>query len=214
MGAVDENGNMIAADRLLALLARDMLSRHPGAAVVADVLSSQVLFDEVAKAGGVPVMWASGHSLVKSKMAEIGALLGGEMSGHIFLAEDYYGFDDAFLAAGRLLNLIARSGQALSELNVSMPTLYSTPEYRPLCPDEMKEAVIAGVAKALEGKGEIVSVDGVRVRFERGWGLLRASNTEPVLSLRFEGETEDDAVQYRHIFANALRQFPQLQPLD
>ena len=214
MGAVDEKGNMIAADRLLALLARDMLSRNPGAAVVADVLSSQVLFDEVAKAGGVPVMWASGHSLVKAKMVEIGALLGGEMSGHIFLAEDYYGFDDAYLAAGRLLNLVSNSGQTLSELNASMPTLYSTPEYRPHCPDEMKAEVIAGVAKILEGKGEIVSVDGVRVRFERGWGLLRASNTEPVLSLRFEGETEADAIQYRDLFANALRQFPQVQPIN
>jgi phosphomannomutase/phosphoglucomutase len=214
MGAVDENGNMIAADRLLALLARDMLSRNLGAAVVADVLSSQVLFDEVAKAGGVPVMWSSGHSLVKAKMVEIGALLGGEMSGHIFLAEDYYGFDDAYLAAGRLLNLVSNSGQTLSELNAIMPTLYSTPEYRPHCPDEMKAEVIAGVAKTLEGQGEIVSVDGVRVRFEKGWGLLRASNTEPVLSLRFEGETEADAVQYRELFASALRQFPQVQSID
>ncbi|MBZ0297667.1 MAG: phosphomannomutase/phosphoglucomutase, partial [Anaerolineae bacterium] len=124
MGAVDENGQMIAADRLLALLARDMLKRQPGAAVVADVLSSQVLFDEVAKAGGQPVMWASGHSLVKSKMREIGALLGGEMSGHIFLGEDYYGFDDAFMAAGRLLQLLAVSDQTLSQLNASIPTLY------------------------------------------------------------------------------------------
>jgi phosphomannomutase/phosphoglucomutase len=213
MGAVDENGKPIAADRLLALLARDMLSRLPGSSVVADVLSSQVLFDEVAKAGGVPVMWASGHSLVKAKMADIGALLGGEMSGHIFLAENYYGFDDAYLAAGRLLSLVAENDQTLSALNASMPTLYSTPEYRPHCPDELKAEVITGVAKALEGQGEIVSVDGVRVRFERGWGLLRASNTEPVLSLRFEGETEDDAIQYRQIFASTLRHFPQVQAI-
>jgi phosphomannomutase / phosphoglucomutase len=177
------------------------------------VLSSQVLFDEVARAGGVPVMWASGHSLVKAKMTEIGALLGGEMSGHIFLAEDYYGFDDAFLAAGRLLNIIADSGQTISQLNAGLPTLYSTPEYRPHCPDELKAEVIAGVGKALEGKGEIVDVDGVRVRFERGWGLLRASNTEPVLSLRFEGETEADALAYRDLFANALRQYPQVEPI-
>jgi phosphomannomutase/phosphoglucomutase len=159
-------------------------------------------------------MWASGHSLVKAKMVEIGALLGGEMSGHIFLAEDYYGFDDAYLAAGRLLNLVSNSGQTLSELNASMPTLCSTPEYRPHCPDDLKEEVIAGVAKKLEGQGEIVSVDGVRVRFERGWGLLRASNTEPVLSLRFEGETEADAMQYRDLFASALKQYPQVQPID
>jgi phosphomannomutase/phosphoglucomutase len=214
MGAVDEQGNLIAADRLLALLARDMLARHPGAVVVADVLSSQVLFDEVEKAGGVPVMWASGHSLVKAKMVELGALLGGEMSGHIFLAEDYYGFDDAYLAAGRLLSLIAEAGQTLSRLNATMPTLHSTPEYRPHCPDEFKNEVIAAVAKALEGQGQIVSVDGVRVRFERGWGIVRASNTEPVLSLRFEGETEADAAEYRDLFAGALQQFPQVEPIS
>lgn len=214
MGAVDELGRMIAADRLLALLARDMLSRQPGASVVADVLSSQVLFDEVAKAGGVPVVWASGHSLVKAKMVELGALLGGEMSGHLFLAEDYYAFDDAFLAAGRLLNLIAASRQTLSQLNASMPTLYSTREYRPHCPDDLKQTVIDGVGQALAGKGEIITVDGIRVQFERGWGLLRASNTEPVLSLRFEGETEADAVAYRQLFADALRQFSQVEPIE
>ena len=214
MGAVDERGAMIAADRLLALLARDMLARRPGAAVVADVLSSQVLFDVVAQAGGQPVMWASGHSLVKSKMREIGALLGGEMSGHIFLAEDYFGFDDAFLAAGRLLQLIASAGQPLSALDASLPRLFSTPEYRPRCPDADKDDVIAGVRAALAGQGEIVDVDGVRVRFASGWGLLRASNTEPVLSLRFEGATEADALAYRDLFAQALRAFPQVGALD
>ena len=213
MGAVDERGEMIAADRLLALLARDMLARHPGAAVVADVLSSQVLFDAVARAGGQPVMWASGHSLVKSKMREIGALLGGEMSGHIFLAEDYYGFDDAFLAAGRLLQLIAAADQPLSALDASLSRLYGTPEYRPRCPDADKDDVIAGVRAALDGQGEIVDVDGLRVRFANGWGLLRASNTEPVLSLRFEGVTEADALAYRDLFAQALRAFPQVGAL-
>lgn len=214
MGAVDERGQMIAADRLLALLARDMLARRPGAAVVADVLTSQVLFDVVAQAGGQPVMWASGHSLVKSKMREIGALLGGEMSGHIFLAEDYFGFDDAFLAAGRLLQLIASAGQPLSVLDASLPRLFSTPEYRPRCPDPDKDDVIAGVRAALAGQGEVVDVDGVRVRFANGWGLLRASNTEPVLSLRFEGATEADALAYRDLFAQALRAFPQVGTLD
>lgn len=213
MGAVDEAGRMITADRLLALLARDLLARHPGASVVADVLSSQVLFDEVAAAGGVPVMWASGHSLVKSKMAEIGALLGGEMSGHIFLGEDYYGFDDAYLAAGRLLQIVASTDMTLSQVNATLPTLYSTPEYRPHCPDEAKARVIAGVAAALSGEGVVTSVDGVRIRFERGWGLLRASNTEPVLSLRFEGESEADALHYRDLFAAALAQFGEVEPL-
>lgn len=211
MGVVDEQGNMIGADRVLTLLAGDMLRRHPGAKVVADVLSSQVLFDEIAKAGGMPIMWASGHSLVKAKMAEVGALIGGEMSGHIFLAEDYYGFDDAYVAAGRLLQLISAAQMPLSLLNAKIPMLHSTPEYRPHCPDDLKEAVVAAVKAALEGQGEVTSIDGIRVRFERGWGLLRASNTEPVLSMRFEGETETDAIRYRDLFFAELRKFPQVE---
>ncbi len=213
MGAVDERGRLVAGDRVLALLARDLLGRHPGAAVVADVLSSQVLFDEIARAGGVPYMGASGHALIKARMAEVGALLGGEMSGHIFLAEDYYGFDDAFMAAGRLLQLLAGGTARLSELDAGLPTLYATPEYRPHCADEAKQRVIDGVAVALQGEGEIETVDGVRVRFERGWGIIRASNTEPVLSLRFEGETEADALDYRNKFAAALKAFPEVEPM-
>lgn len=213
MGVVDDEGKMMAADRVLALLARDMLTRNPGAAVVADVLSSQVLFDEVVRAGGMPIMWASGHSLVKAQMAAVGALLGGEMSGHIFLAEDYYGFDDAYLAVGRLLNLIGTAQIPLSSLNASLPTLYSTPEYRPHCPDELKNEVIAAVRAKLSDQGEVTSVDGVRVKFKRGWGLLRASNTEPVLSLRFEGETEADAHAYRDLFVSVLADFPQVEAL-
>ncbi len=211
MGAVDEQGNMIAADRVLALLARDLLARRPGSRVVADVLSSQVLFDAVAAAGGQPVMWISGHSLIKAKMTELGAPLGGEMSGHIFLSEDYFGFDDGYLAAGRLLSLLGTSGKKLSELNASIPTLHSTPEYRPRCADDLKETVIQGVKTALADKGEVVDVDGVRIKFEKGWGLIRASNTEPVLSLRFEGETEADALAYRDLFATALKPWPEIE---
>ncbi|MBI5670667.1 MAG: phosphomannomutase/phosphoglucomutase [Chloroflexi bacterium] len=213
VGVVDEQGSIIVADRVLALLARDLLTRQPGAAVVADVLSSQVLFDEVARCGGQPVMWISGHSLIKAKMAEIGAPLGGEMSGHIFMGEDYYGYDDAYFVAGRLLQLLAASDQPLSALNASIPTLVSTPEYRPHCPDEAKERVIAGVKAALADKGDVVDVDGIRIRFEKGWGLLRASNTEPVLSLRFEGETEADAYTYRDLFFAALKAYPEVEPL-
>jgi len=213
MGAVDEQGRLMTADRVLALLARDMLTRHPGASVVGDVLSSQVLFDEIARYGGQPVLWASGHSLVKAKMAEIGALLGGEMSGHIFLGEDYFGYDDGFLAAGRLVGLLSKSDQTLSALDASLPTLYSTPEYRPHCPDDSKQPVIEGVKAALAGKGNIVAVDGVRIQFARGWGLLRASNTEPVLSLRFEGQTEADALSYRALFFDALRAYPEVETI-
>jgi phosphomannomutase/phosphoglucomutase len=214
VGAVDERGNMIAADRLLALLARDMLSRHPGQHVVADVLSSQVLFDEIEKAGGKPVMWISGHSLIKAKMHELGALLGGEMSGHIFLGEDYFGFDDGYMAAGRILQLLAASDQPLSALDASIPTLYSTPEYRPHCPDDAKQTVIQAVKANLGDKGDVNDVDGVRIKFERGWGIIRASNTEPVLSLRFEGETEADALAYRDLFVEVLWRYPQVESIS
>jgi phosphomannomutase/phosphoglucomutase len=211
VGAVDERGIMITADRLLALLARDMLTRHPGQYVVADVLSSQVLFDEIDKAGGKPVMWISGHSLIKAKMHELGSLLGGEMSGHIFLGEDYFGYDDGYMAAGRILQLLAASGHPLSALDANIPTLFSTPEYRPHCPDEAKQTVIDGVKTALGNLGDVNDVDGVRIRFERGWGIIRASNTEPVLSLRFEGETEADALAYRDLFAEVVRRYPQVE---
>lgn len=214
MGIVDERGHMMAADRVLALLARDMLTRRPNSAVVADVLSSQVLFDEIKRAGGRPVMCASGHALVKARMSEVKSLLGGEMSGHIFLGEDYYGYDDGFFAAGRFLQLLSNTTHSVSQLDNTLPRLFSTPEYRPHCADEYKLTVINAVRDALESKGEVTSVDGVRVQFERGWGLLRASNTEPVLSLRFEAETESDALAYRDLFANVLAAFPQVGALE
>ena len=212
MGAVDEKGQPIAADRLLALLAQDLLTRQPGGVILGDVLCSQVLFDAVKAAGGIPVMAASGHSIVKDAMRTHQALLGGEQSGHIFLGEDYFGFDDAYLVAGRLIQLIANGTKSLSELDNDLPHLYSTPEYRPRCPDSEKAHVIKSVGDMLKDKGQITDVDGVRVQFEHGWGLLRASNTEPVLSLRFEATTREYALAYRDLFAQALAQFPHVEP--
>jgi len=168
------------------------------------VLSTQVLFDEVAKAGGRPLIWISGHSLIKAKMAEEGALLGGEMSGHIFMGDGYYGFDDGVFVAGRIVQILAGQDQPLSAIMRTVPTLYSTPEYRPHCPDDRKEPVIRAVHEALKADYPINDVDGIRITFERGWGLLRQSNTEPVLSLRFEGETEADALAYKRIVREAL----------
>ncbi len=212
MGIVDEHGEPVVADRVLALLARDLLRRSPGAAVVADVLSSQALFDEIAHCGGKGVMAASGHSLVKAKMAETKALLGGEMSGHLFLNEDYYGFDDGFFAAGRFLQFLSGETQSVSMLDDSLPRYFSTPEYRPYCNDADKRRVIEAVQEALKDAGEMVTVDGIRIQFENGWGILRASNTEPVLSLRFEGRTEADALQYRDVFFDALQTaYPQVK---
>lgn len=210
MGAVDESGAMITADRLLALLAVDMLQRHPESTLVADVLSSQVLFDAVTGAGGYAFMAPSGHALVKEAMRDKSALIGGEMSGHIFLGEDYFGFDDGFFAAGRLLQLLANSDKTLSELDAELPRLFSTPEYRPDCPDDQKQRVIDGVAAALQDAGEVETVDGFRLNTATGWGILRASNTEPVLSLRFEGQTEADALAIKELFVDALKAFPQV----
>ncbi len=205
VGVVDEHGNPIAADRVLVLLARDTLARHPGATVVADVLSTQVLFDEVAAAGGEPLIWISGHSLIKAKMAEVGALLGGEMSGHIFIGDGYYGFDDGVFVAGRIVQVITAQNQSLAALDATVPRLYATPEYRPYCPDDRKAGVIAAVHAQLKDDYPINAVDGVRITFENGWGLLRQSNTEPVLSMRFEGASEADALRYKQIVKDALK---------
>jgi phosphomannomutase/phosphoglucomutase len=205
VGVVDNEGHLVTADRVLVLLARDILSRNPGATVVADVLSTQVLFDEVRKAGGNPIIWKSGHSLVKAKMAETGALLGGEMSGHIFVGDGYYGYDDGIYVAGRITQMLAAQDHPLSEIMNTVPMLASTPEYRPHCPDEEKERVIESVQQALS-QYDMNTVDGIRILFDHGWGLLRASGTEPVLSLRFEGETEAHALAYKELVRNALKQ--------
>lgn len=213
VGVVNERGELIPADRILALLAQDMLQRHKGAGVVAEVLCSQVLFDSVRQAGGVAHMAASGHSIVKDQMRQVGALLGGEMSGHIFLAEDFYGVDDAYLVAGRFLALLAEQNQGLSALDDRLPRLYATPEYRPHCPDELKQTIIEHVGQVFDQRHDVQvkRVDGVRVTFAQGWGILRASNTEPVLSLRFEGVDEASALSYRQQFLDALALFPQVQ---
>lgn len=213
VGVVDERGTVVGADRILVLLARDILKRNPGAMVVGDVLSTQVLFDEVAKAGGSPLIWKSGHSMIKAKMAEEGALLGGEMSGHIFLGDGYYGFDDGIFVGARIVQLVTEQDQPLSALMATVPVLHATPEYRPYCPDDQKARVIGAVQQALDGQYAMNDVDGIRITFERGWGLLRASNTEPVLSLRFEGETFGDALRYKDIVRDALVQaYPEVEP--
>ncbi|PJF40417.1 MAG: phosphomannomutase [Phototrophicales bacterium] len=214
MGVVDERGEMIVADRVLALLAQDMLGRNPGAGVVVDVLTSQAVIDAIEDTTGQVIMSPTGHSLVKEKMRDSGALLGGEVSAHIFLAEDYHGFDDGYLAAGRLLQVIASSEHTLSALNGAIPTLYSTPIYRPYCPEALKDEVIDHIRTALANQGEIIDIDGVRIQFEKGWGLIRASNTEAVLTLRFEAESEADALAYRDLFAAELAKFADVGTLE
>ncbi|HQT46137.1 MAG: phosphomannomutase [Acidocella sp. 20-63-7] len=191
IGLVDNEGHILFGDQFLILMARDVLRNHPGGTIIADVKASQVLFDEVAKAGGKPIMWKTGHSLIKSKMAETGAPLAGEMSGHIFYNDKWYGFDDALYAAIRVLGVIARSHQTVAEFRASLPAVINTPELRFDCSEDRKFGVVAEVAARLKASGETVSdTDGVRVNTPDGWWLLRASNTQAVLVARAESSSE------------------------
>ena len=200
LGVVDNRGEFVSADRIVALLARDVLASHPGAKVVLDVLSSQVVADEVRRHGGTPIMWKSGHAFIKDKLHQEGALLAGESSGHIMFADDYFGYDDGIYASCRLLELLSRSDRPLSQLLGSLPHMFTSPEARPGCPDDKKFQVVEDVKVAFQQAGyPLTTVDGVRIQFPRGWGLVRASQTEPVLSLRFEAMTESDLVSYREI---------------
>jgi len=190
IGLVDDTGEILFGDQLLIVLARDVLKDHPGATIIADVKASQVLFDEIAKAGGTPLMWKTGHSLIKAKMAETGSPLAGEMSGHIFFADRWYGFDDALYAAVRTLGIIARMNGKLSDVRKAMPHVINTPEVRFDCDDARKFAVIEEVAARLSAEGAKVSAtDGVRVQTSDGWWLLRASNTQAILVARCEATT-------------------------
>ena len=190
IGLVDNEGHILFGDQFLILMARDVLKSHPGATIIADVKASQVLFDEVAKAGGKPLMWKTGHSLIKSKMAELGSPLAGEMSGHIFYNDKWYGFDDALYAAVRILGVISRTPGTVGEFRASLPAVLNTPELRFDCTEERKFAVVAEVAARLKDAGEQVSdTDGVRVNTKDGWWLLRASNTQAVLVARCESNS-------------------------
>ena len=209
-GFIDNRGHHIAADRLLALLSRDLLSRHPGTPIVFDVKASQALPDEIRRFGGIPVMWKSGHSLMKQKMNEIGSLLGGEVSGHLFIGEDYYGFDDAPLVALKTLEIISRSDQTIAEIFDDIPKLVATPEIVLSAPDELKFRMIDEMTAQLQAQYEVVTVDGARVVFEAGWGLVRASNTQPAVTLRFEAYTREQISDYMQVFRAQLDNYPQI----
>jgi phosphomannomutase/phosphoglucomutase len=192
LGVVDATGEIVWGDRLLALFARGILARKKGEAVIADVKCSQALFDDVAKHGGRPIMWKTGHSLIKSKMKEEHAAVAGEMSGHFFFADRYYGYDDALYAALRLLEQLAASGRTVLEELSDLPPSFATPELRVDCPDALKFAVVERVRTALADRGEVNGLDGVRVRYADGaWSLVRASNTGPVIVLRFEAPSPE-----------------------
>lgn len=204
IGVVDEKAQVIYGDKILLFLARDLLKGHPGATVIGEVKCSHVLYDDIEKHGGRPVMWKTGHSLIKQKIKETGALLAGEMSGHIFFADRYFGFDDATYAALRLAETLSKEDRPLSSYFEDLPKTYSTPEIRVDCPEEVKFKVVERAKKWFSEHFDTIDVDGVRILFEDGWGLIRASNTQPVLVLRFEAETPERLQEIRQTVESRL----------
>ncbi len=206
IGVVDPEGRIIWGDQLMIIFSRDLLKQHPGAKIIGEVKCSQTLYDDIAGHGGQPVMWKAGHSLIKGKMREEGALLAGEMSGHLFFADRYYGYDDAIYAGARLLEILTRDKGGVRDLLVDVPNMCSTPEIRLDCPDEEKFRVVAALAADFKRDYDVIDVDGVRVLFDGGWGLVRASNTQPVLVLRFEAEDEKRLEEIQKIFMDKVKE--------
>ncbi|HPK43244.1 MAG TPA: phosphomannomutase/phosphoglucomutase [Synergistales bacterium] len=196
IGVIDDRGEIVWGDILMILFWREILPRHPGAEAIVEVKSSQALVDEIKRLGGKVVWWKSGHSLIKAKMKEIDALFSGEVSGHMFFADEFWGFDDAFYAAGRLLRILSNTGRKLSDLLADVPVYHSTAETRVACPDERKFDVIDHIRDDALKDHEAITVDGVRILYPKGWGLVRASNTQPVIVARTEGKTEGDLAEY------------------
>lgn len=191
LGVITDRGDVLWGDELLLLFARYILKKNPAAAIIGEVKCSQKLYDDITKNGGRAIMWKAGHSLIKGKMKEEKALLAGEMSGHIFFADRYFGYDDAIYASLRLLEILSETGMKLSQLLADVPRTFTTPEIRVDCPDRIKFRVVEAVKEHYRKIHDIITIDGVRVPFGDGWGLLRASNTQPVLVLRFEAASEE-----------------------
>ena len=210
LGVVDETGDIIWADQLLAILLSDVIEE--GDEVIFDVKCSQALEDVISELGGRPVMWKTGHSLIKNKMAENNCKIGGEMSGHIFFADDYFGYDDAIYVAGRLIQMLSNTEKTLSELKSVIPKYISTPEIRLDAESDEKKFEIAKMAEDYFSKNyDCITVDGVRVKFKEGWGLVRASNTQPVIVCRFEGDTIDNMNKIQSIILDKLKEFGNLK---
>jgi phosphomannomutase/phosphoglucomutase len=197
IGAIDEHGEVVYGDMLMLIFGREILSRKPGSTFIGEVKCSQFMYDKLRELGGNPIMYKTGHSLIKAKMKQEHAELAGEMSGHMFFADRYYGYDDAIYAACRLLEIVSKSGKPLSYQLAGIPKLVSTPELRIDCPDDQKFRVVEKVAEIYRKQREIVDIDGVRLPFEEGWGLVRASNTQPILVMRFEATNKDLLDKYR-----------------
>jgi phosphomannomutase / phosphoglucomutase len=215
IGIVDRQGTIIWGDYLLILYARDVLARTgAGQSIIFDVKCSQALPDAITAAGGVPVMWKTGHSLIKEKMKELHAPIAGEMSGHMFFAEGFYGHDDALYGAARLLRIVADAGQGVDALLADIPRYVSTPEIRVDCADDRKFGVVEAALRHFRSIHEVISVDGVRILYGDGWGLIRASNTQPILVVRFEARSEHRLSEIRNEVASWLEQQGVRFPLD
>ncbi|HNV85339.1 MAG TPA: phosphomannomutase/phosphoglucomutase [Candidatus Omnitrophota bacterium] len=207
LGVVDETGKLLFGDRLLLIMALDLLTRQPGAQIIADVKCSTVLYDEIRKHGGRGIMWKTGHSLIKAKMRETKAPLAGEMSGHFFFAENYLGFDDGIFAACLAVNILAKSGKRFSALLDGVPEYFSTPEMRIECPDEKKFEIVKKAVEYFKKEYDVIDIDGARINFPDGWGLVRASNTQPVLVMRFEAHSEEKLQAIRKLVESKIREF-------
>jgi phosphomannomutase / phosphoglucomutase len=209
-GFVDEKGGIIRGDQALALFSREILEKHKGAPIIFEVKCSQALIDDINTHGGKPIMYRTGHSFIKKKIKEEHALIAGEMSGHFFFADDYPGYDDGIYASARMVQIVAKGGKRLSEIVDTIPKYHSTPEIRLDVPEEVKFKLVEDVKKSFEGKFEMITVDGVRVQTPKGWGLMRASNTQPAVILRFEGKTEKDLEEMKAMFREALKKQPKI----
>ena len=207
IGVIDEKGTIIWVDMLLILYARDLLSRLPGAKVIFDVKCSHLCAVEIKKAGGLPIMWKTGHSLIKKKMQEEKAPLAGEMSGHVCFADNYFGYDDATYAACRLVQILSRTDKSLSQLLSDIPKTYATPEIRLECSDDKKFGIVKELKEYFDENYDTLDIDGVRVVFKDGWGLVRPSNTQPVLVLRFEAETPKRLEEIKKLVVDKLREY-------
>lgn len=211
IGVVDENGKILWGDQLMILFSRSILSERKGSTIIFDVKCSQTLEEDVRAQGGTPIMWRTGHSLIKKKMREENAALAGEMSGHLFFADRYFGYDDAIYASCRLLEILSKSKIPLSQILSDVPETFTTPEIRIECTDEDKFRVVEEVKRQYEKTHKVIGIDGARILFNRGWGLVRASNTQPVLVLRFEAFEEESLDQIRDEVMGSLKRFPSVK---
>ncbi|MBU1953469.1 phosphomannomutase/phosphoglucomutase, partial [Patescibacteria group bacterium] len=214
VGIVDENGKHYSADYLILLLARDLLAQKPDSRIVFDVKVSAVLINEIEKLGGVPVMNKTGHSFIEARMHELGAPLAGEISGHLFFGKDhydYYGFDDAFFGACKIIEILSKSDKKFSEQFKNLPKMFTTPEYKTACPDDKKFQIVEEITKHFTRQHECITLDGVRVNFdETSWGAVRCSNTSPNLTLRFEAQTEKKLEEIKKTMADEMKKYPEV----